>query len=119
MKYTKQVKIQKYWWGDKFDGNRAISDVEPITNGEEKSTKWKRYFTDQEFLESGTAPVVNKGIRCNDWEICDIAGNLWEWTSDSRYDGFRFIKGGSWYYTDPEWYSYEHESSADPKNILC
>ena len=106
----KAGKDTKYWWGDEFDGNRAVSDVDG-------GDKWKRYFTKtKNVLFRGTENIHPFGDRCNEYGVCDIAGNLWEWLSTKRYDGFRKIKGGSWYYYDADWYSYKHESSANPES---
>jgi len=101
----------KFWWGNEFDGNRAISDV--IGDG-----KWENYFRNKQILEKGTAPIIGYGLRCNDWGLCDLAGNVWEWTSTPRYDSNRIIKGGSWYYYFTDWYGYEHESSSEPSQTF-
>ncbi len=52
---------------------------------------------------SGTAPVGSFNEYNSPYGICDIAGNVAEWTSDwyatsfhAGLDGYRMVRGGSW-----------------------
>jgi formylglycine-generating enzyme required for sulfatase activity len=48
-----------YWWGDIFDSARSVS----LGSG-------------------GTRPVGDRG-RVNSWNLADMSGNVWEWTSSA------------------------------------
>ncbi len=62
-----------YWWGDNFGTGNA--------NTGWGGTKWSN---------NSTSPV--KSFPPNSFGLYDVAGNVWEWTSDTR----GVTKGGSW-----------------------
>jgi formylglycine-generating enzyme required for sulfatase activity len=53
-----------YPWGPSFDPTRAIQSVECGARG----------------CRGATSPVVQEGPRCNAWGVCDVVGNVWQWT---------------------------------------
>lgn len=59
-----------YPWGEPFDPDRAISSVPCGTRG----------------CRGGTAPVARSGPRCGALGVCDLAGNVWEWTATAYRD---------------------------------
>ena len=62
-----------YWWGNAFRAGKA--------NTGWGGTKWSN---------NSTSPV--KSFPPNGFGLFDVAGNVWEWTSDAR----GVTKGGSW-----------------------
>lgn len=80
-----------YWWGSRMEKGRANCNR-----------------CDDEFGGKRTTPVDHYGKRgCNDWGVCDIAGNVWNWVENafvsqraaaaSETDE-RVLRGGSWYF---------------------
>lgn len=53
-----------HWWGEAFDETRAVSSVACGARG----------------CRGSTEGVVTSGPRCNALGVCDVAGNVWEWT---------------------------------------
>ena len=99
----------KYPWGDGL--------TPTVKTGNYADETAKRQFSDWMTLSGyndgyvGTAPVCS--FKKNEYELCDISGNVWEWCSDwygkdyySRSstnnptgpgsDEFRVLRGGSW-----------------------
>ncbi len=76
-KAARSGKKTKYFWGDRFEKNRA--------NCTGCGSDWDG---------SKTAPVGS--FPPNDWGLYDMAGNVWEWVQDTHDEIFRVLRGGSW-----------------------
>ena len=80
-----------YPWGDEspsctrcvFDDGKTKGPFRPTTHGCERYRTWR---------------VCSKTAGNSVSDLCDMSGNVWEWTSslwDSEQD-FRVVRGGSW-----------------------
>ena len=70
----------EYPWGkDEPDGSRANYD------GPDRFAK--------------TSPACSFPAGHNRDGVCDLAGNVWEWTASEVDSGNKEIRGGSWFYS--------------------
>ncbi len=53
-----------YWWGTAYEAGHSVDSASCKTRG----------------CQGSTAPIASAGPRCNAWGICDIIGNIWQWT---------------------------------------
>lgn len=107
-----------YWWGTDFDAEHAPSSVGCGIRG----------------CRGGTEPIARTGPRCNALGICDLTGNVWEWTLteyapelgpyvssipalDATFTS-AVHRGGSWIDEDPRRFRSAFRGVAYPENGL-
>jgi formylglycine-generating enzyme required for sulfatase activity len=68
------------------------------------------------FKEASTLPVCSKPEGHSISGVCDLSGNVWEWTASTSKEGdaWMVIRGGSWLSTTAESLTVNYRSGQDP-----
>jgi formylglycine-generating enzyme required for sulfatase activity len=90
---------REYAWGKKFDRNflncaEFWAEKADLSNFDE----WKKWLGSTSFKQASTMLVGQFLQGATPEGICDLSGNVWEWT-DSWYEtqkANRVVRGGSW-----------------------
>jgi formylglycine-generating enzyme required for sulfatase activity len=67
---TRASSTTAYWWGAAYEGGHSVDSVQCNKRACRKSTE----------------PVVITGPRCNALGICDLTGNIWQWTQTEYHE---------------------------------
>ena len=74
-KTAERTNDKNYPWADRFD--KALANTKESDFGQ---------TTPVDMYPDGATPAG----------VCDLAGNVWEWTLDKNKDDWYYLKGGSW-----------------------
>jgi len=77
---------RRFPWGDDM----------PPTRGNYRGESIDGY--ENEFEVTGPVDQVGE----NEWGLYGVGGNVWEWNSESRQEGRRVLRGGSWFEHVPD-----------------
>jgi formylglycine-generating enzyme required for sulfatase activity len=90
---------REYAWGVEFDRNR-LNCAEFWAGKDDLSEyeDWEKWFKSDSFKQASTTIIGQFSEENTPEEICDLSGNVWEWTNswDEDQQVNRVLRGGSW-----------------------